>query len=192
MLIWLYSSIWVTLQFGSEHGYVLEGFLTSCSFDYFSRDLFSRIYMMLMIVCGFLVPLSFLIVFLILTKKSLESYGKNALIIQNNTEFISLQSNLSKRSVDLENRRISFQNRHNRVLKSIILYVSFFCMSWTPYVIIVLLAQFGTNIQNYVNPYTTSLPALIAKFSSIHNPILFTLSNKDCRSYFKSLLFKRK
>lgn len=103
----------------------------------------------------------------------------------------SFKYNLPKRSVDLENRRISFHNRQNKVLKSIILYVSFFCISWTPYVIIVLLAQFGTDIQNYVNPYTTSLPALIAKISSIHNPILFTLSNKECRNYFKSLLFKK-
>ncbi len=143
-----------------------------------------------MIVCGFFVPLSFLIVFLIMTKKSLELYGKNTVIMQS-TENLSFQTNLPKRSIDLENRRISFQNRHNRVLKSIIFYVSFFCISWTPYVIIVLLAQFGIHIQYYINPYTTSLPALIAKLSSVHNPILFTLSNKECRNYFKSLLFKK-
>jgi hypothetical protein len=49
-------------QFFSANGFVLEGFQTHCSFDYLSQDLYSRSFMIIMILGGLLIPL-FLIIF---------------------------------------------------------------------------------------------------------------------------------
>lgn len=225
---WGYALIWSLLQFGSEHGYVLEGFLTSCSFDYFSRDNYTRMFMTAMIVGGFLIPLFTLVIFLWLTKRALESktkeFGGNQSFVfstksksfsktktssvgessdsgsegvkvvpeseeSSATNLKKREKNLTQTSVDFENKEFSFKKRQYRVLKTIFMNIIFFCIAWTPYAIIVCLAQYGSNIEEYINPYTTSLPALLSKTSSIYNPILYTLNNQDCKNYFKRALF---
>ena len=80
--------IWVSLQFGTEHGYVLEGFLTSCSFDYLNRSPISRSLTLVMIVGSCLAPLLAFIVFFILSKKALQ---------ERKTEMIGLVINLVKK-----------------------------------------------------------------------------------------------
>ncbi len=152
---WAYSLIWVSLQLGSRHGYVLEGFLTSCSFDYLSRDVYTRVFMMSMIAGGFLLPLVFLLTFLILTKRALDSYSKNFEIhfrnslnrstniltaswrgeaksskqTENNTKTNKTETRVVKSSLDTG---ISFQKRQNKVIKTILLYVIAFSIAWTP------------------------------------------------------------
>ncbi len=88
-------------------------------------------------------------------------------------------------SNDLANVQFSFKKRQLKVLRTILLHISFFCIAWVPYATIALLAQFGNNIENYITPYTTSLPGILAKTSSIYNPILYTLNNRECLIYFK-------
>ena len=160
---WAFSLIWASLQLGSRHGYVLEGFLTSCSFDYLSRDDFTRIFMMSMIAGGFLLPLVFLLTFLVLTKRSLDSYSKNfenqfrnSVTISKKLKTTNHKSSFfsakfkpsfrngavasfiedsrlatAKKSVSL-NPEISFQKRHNKVIRTILLYVIAFTIAWTP------------------------------------------------------------
>lgn len=78
--------------------------------------------------------------------------------------------------------------REKKVLKRIILNVTCFGLAWMPYVIMTFYAQFGNDIENYINPFTTSVPSIIAKISSIYNPILYTLTSKNCKNYYKRLL----
>lgn len=58
--------------------------------------------------------------------------------------------------------QVRFQNsissRENKLAKSICLVFIAFVFSWLPYALVTILAQFGSNIQNYITPYTTSLP----------------------------------
>ena len=49
-------------QFFSANGFVLEGFLTACTIDYLSQDFYSRLFTIIMIIGGLLIPL-FLIIF---------------------------------------------------------------------------------------------------------------------------------
>ena len=60
-----------------------------------------------------------------------------------------------------------------------------FCIAWFPYAIVTLLAQFGTNIQRYITPYTTAIPSLFAKLSSVYNPLIFILTNKKLKKFYK-------
>jgi hypothetical protein len=237
----MYSAILMALQFFSKHGFVLEGFLTSCTFDYLSRDVYSRFYMMIMISFGYVTPLLFIIIFYILTKLKLNKrtnclcnnlagsdHGHSRAHYQSllaySTSFnnsdprvevkfsrigrqITTNTLLSRSSANSNSmerdRRNTFNNvicqrrnfnsiinRESRVLKTIILNVTLFCFAWTPYAMVALIGQFSENREHYLNPYTTSLPALFAKISSIYNPVLYTLSNRECRMYFQKFFKK--
>lgn len=217
----------MTVQLFSKNRFVLEGLLTSCSFDYLSRDLYTRIYMLLMIIFGFSIPLAFIITFYILTRQTLQrksiffkremivkksaSYEPAASSLMNATmaseadnqsrqkrlikqssfplynstrQFLNKPRNISIYAINNKRSYDSLIERERKVLKTIILNVTFFLIAWFPYAFIVLLAQFGGNIEIYITPLTTSLPAIFAKFSSIYNPLLYTLTNDE----FKNIL----
>ena len=220
---WFYAAFLITLQMFSKNGFILEGFLTSCSFDYLSRDPYSRSYMLLMIFGGFLVPLILILVFYSFTELKLKKLCSNIVNFRNmsaktsNTQFSrSNPKNLSSQALTKQygnkiifnsignhqlqrrakrsntpinilrkrNNQNSVLNREFRVLKMILLNVCLFCLAWTPYAVIVIFAQFGSNTDSWLTPFTASLPAVMAKISSIYNPILYTLSNRECRMYF--------
>ena len=73
---WIYSLIWSSLQLFSVNRFVLEGLLTSCSFDYLSRDFKSRFLIITMFIGGFLIPFITINIFYILTNHSLKSRNK--------------------------------------------------------------------------------------------------------------------
>jgi hypothetical protein len=54
---WLYGLIWSVLPFFGRHQYVLEGFKTSCSFDYIDQDYYTRVILILMNIFGFFIPI---------------------------------------------------------------------------------------------------------------------------------------
>lgn len=77
--------------------------------------------------------------------------------------------------------------RERQVTKTVVACVGFFCLSWFPYAIIVLIAQIGIDVDRYVTPLTATLPALFAKTSTIFNPLIYTVINSDCKVHFKRL-----
>ena len=77
--------------------------------------------------------------------------------------------------------------REHQVTKSVILCISLFCISWLPYIMIIVFAQFANNIENYITPLTASLPALFAKSSTIFNPLIYTLINPECKIHLMRL-----
>jgi hypothetical protein len=77
--------------------------------------------------------------------------------------------------------------RTRRVARRVILYLVVFCVTWLPYSVVVMIAQYGSDVQAYVTPLTASLPSLLAKLSTVLNPIIYTLTNPD----FKMCLIKK-
>lgn len=77
--------------------------------------------------------------------------------------------------------------REIHATKTVVMFVGFFCVSWLPYAVIVLLAHLGTSIENYVTPLTASLPAIFAKTSIVFNPLIYTLTNRQCKSHLKRM-----
>ena len=98
---------------------------------------------------------------------------------------------LIKSSLDISQKKNDFKNgleKEVKILKTLIMFVGMFCVAWLPYAIVSMLAQYGSNIENYINPYTTSLPALFAKTASIFNPIIYILKNTNCSTYYRNKL----
>ena len=187
----------------SKNHYVLEGFLTTCSFDYINRDFHSRIYHIILFGFGFVFPFSIFIVFYTLTYKALKSKGN---FIRQNTDngleleqmkqksHNSLLKNKQNRKNDEEmNNSGSGKNRLNlyytirkreiKLTKIIRINFTFFCIAWIPYAIVTIYAQFGPNSKHFITPWTTSIPALTAKLSSVYNPIIYVVTSQDCKKY---------
>jgi len=195
IFIWFISAVWMVPEFFLKNGYVLEGFLTHCSFDYIGRDHFNRIYMMVMFCGGFFLPLSItiilnILIFRILKTKNEQFYSKriksNRII--RNKDFLE---NKEKRTRSVVCYCTKLKLNELRILKTIILMVILFCLSWSPYAVMTLFAQYGNHIERYINPYTANIPALFAKTSTFMNPIVYSLANKDCRNYLYSFFFKK-
>ena len=68
-------------------------------------------------------------------------------------------------------------------LNMILIHLSIFILTWTPYAGLTLYAQFGTNIHKYITPFTLVFPSLFAKASLIYSPILLILFNGDARTF---------
>ena len=209
---WLYSGVMMLPELITENGFVLEGILTSCSFNYLSQEFKSRIYMFILFIGGFAIPFLticffYFLLFLELKTKQqqLKILSLKLKIIRKVTFKLNSKSEIfsdliieAKSENQDENKKINknknfasfLYKREIHVARNSILIISLFCMAWTPYATVTLLAQFGTNIENYVNPYSTSLTAIFAKLPAITDPLVYTLSNKSCRHYFKTIFKK--
>jgi hypothetical protein len=77
--------------------------------------------------------------------------------------------------------------RERQVTKMVVACVAFFCLSWFPYAIVVIIGQIGVDVERYVTPIAATLPALFAKTSVISNPLFYTIVNPDCKIHFRRL-----
>jgi hypothetical protein len=253
LLSWSLSFLIILPQVYSTHGFFLEGFQVSCTFDYFSRDLKSRILLFYMVILGYLMPLfviftSYVKIYstvkaqkLILVegrpnnasdkmRLSLTEIQQNSVMLKNEsqankkslntnhsmmeTSFFTNKNDKSVNTIDSRNDIINlfkcstrFIQRRNalksardiiglprvrdiliereiRVAKMVLVKILLFCFSWSPYVLVIFLAQFTENIAAYVTPVTTIIPSLFAKSSIIFNALVYTLSQKECNSYY--------
>ena len=106
------------------------------------------------------------------------------IIRRRNINFIDalIEMNLNRSNIG---RKLA--KREHRVTKTVILCISLFCISWMPYIMIIIVAQFGYNIENYITPLFSFLPALFAKSSAIFNPLIYTLINPECKIHLMRL-----
>jgi len=59
--VWLYSLLFSSLPLFGLNNYVPEGYLTSCSFDYLSTSLSSRVFVFVFFVAAWLLPVSLIV-----------------------------------------------------------------------------------------------------------------------------------
>ena len=173
--------------FSPAGGFILEGFQTHCSFNYISRDAYTRNYMILLFIFGFILPLVLIIIFYFLIWKYYKKSMK--LIIFQMKPMITINQNSIKHIHSINTLKTN--RKEKRLIKSILLIVITFCIAWTPYALVTLVAQFSSNFEAYINPFTTNLPALFAKLSSVYNPIIYILNNKKCRNLIRESIFSK-
>lgn len=188
--------MWSVLPFFTKNGYVLEGSLTTCTFDYISRDFTSRSIVLSMFIGGFVIPF-FIIVFVYyciwvhLKNRYFElQQQEQSLVSLNIRKSSSNHSNYkySKSESMLEKCHIT---REYKAIKIMLIFLSMFCIAWLPYAVVALYAQYGDNIERFVNVYTVSIPNTMAKAGSVYNPIVYIVLNKDCREHYKRFLIKK-
>ncbi|XP_052070135.1 rhodopsin, GQ-coupled-like [Mytilus californianus] len=173
--VWIYSIGWSVLPYLGWGGHMMEGSRTSCTFDYFTKTMNNRTYVICLIVFCFVLQLiiisvSYLkIVTVVFSRQREISHSKS------NSKAVCLRISSSKERLKVE----------WRATKAAMILVVVFCISWTPYAIIALIGQFSDT--SFITPLSSAFPGLFAKMSSLFNPIIYTLLHSKYRKMIRSI-----
>ncbi|KAJ4929996.1 hypothetical protein JOQ06_019012 [Pogonophryne albipinna] len=152
---WLYSLVWTLPPLLGWSSYGLEGPGTTCSVQWHQRSPTARSYISCLFIFCLLLPLLLMIF----------CYGKILLAV---------------RSVERQVSRInrpSAERREGRVLLMVVSMVTGYILCWMPYGVVAMLASFGRP--GGVSPAATLIPSLLAKTSTVINPVIYVLLNNQ-------------
>ncbi|XP_006894549.1 PREDICTED: melanopsin [Elephantulus edwardii] len=165
--IWLYSLAWSLPPFFGWSAYVPDGLLTSCSWDYISFTPSVRAYTMLLFCFVFFLPLLVIIYCYIFIFRAIRETGR------------ALQTfGVYEGASECPRQRQRLQSEW-KMAKIALLVILLFVISWAPYSTVVLVAFAG--YAHVLTPYMNSVPAVIAKASAIHNPIIYAITHPKYR-----------
>lgn len=143
--------------------YVPEGYLTSCSFDYLTKDFHSRIAVFVFFVAAWIVPISIILCsYLALYKVVFKTRGRQ-------------MNNMTRHCREIEIRRPEL-----KAAVTVICVVTLWTLSWTPYAVVALLGITGN--EKYLTPLSSMIPALFCKTASCIDPFLYALTNQRFRN----------
>nr|XP_015216566.1 PREDICTED: pinopsin-like isoform X2 [Lepisosteus oculatus] len=151
MLSWGYSLLWTLPPLFGWSSYGPEGPGTTCSVNWKAKDVNNISYIVCLFVFCLVLPF-FVIIY---------SYGKLLLTVKQ----VSVISTVVGRS------------REQRILFMVLAMVICFLLCWLPYGIVALLATFGKS--GLVTPEASIIPSLLAKSSTVFNPIIYIFLNKQ-------------
>ncbi|OXB68093.1 hypothetical protein ASZ78_003334 [Callipepla squamata] len=166
--VWLYSLAWSLPPFFGWSAYVPEGLLTSCSWDYMTFTPSVRAYTMLLFCFVFFIPLiaiiySYVFIFEAIKKanKSIQTFGCK----HGNKEF---------------QKQYHRMKNEWKLAKIALIIILLYVISWSPYSVVALVAFAGYS--HVLTPFMNSIPAVIAKASAIHNPIIYAITHPKYRA----------
>ncbi|XP_044154542.1 melanopsin [Bufo gargarizans] len=164
--VWLYSLAWSLPPFFGWSAYVPEGLLTSCTWDYVTFTPSVRAYTMLLFCFVFFIPLFVIIYCYIFIFKAIKNTNRAVQKIG---------------SDDNKESQKQYQKMKNewKMAKIALIVILLYVISWSPYSTVALVAFAG--YANILTPYMNSVPAVIAKASAIHNPIIYAITHPKYR-----------
>lgn len=127
-------------------------------------------------------------------KLSLKNTDKNDPLVEAKPKVKEKNRKSLKRNRSLgnpSNLSLSIRIREFKLIKIIRLNCALFLIAWLPYAFITLYAQFGSSKESYITPLSTSIPSLMAKLSSIYNPIIYVMTSHDCKKYILMKLTRK-
>ncbi|XP_041931494.1 teleost multiple tissue opsin 3a [Alosa sapidissima] len=148
---WLYALLWTLPPLLGWSRYGPEGPGTSCSVEWQRRSTGGISYVVCLFVFCLLLPLLLM----------LFCYSKILLVI---------------RGVNRMNL-LSVQRRQNHILLMVFTMVSCYLLCWMPYGLMALVATFGEI--GLVTPVVSVVPAVLAKSSTVFNPVIYVLFNNQ-------------
>ncbi|XP_065126083.1 teleost multiple tissue opsin a [Paramisgurnus dabryanus] len=160
VMSWLYSLIWTVPPLFGWSSYGPEGPGTTCSVDWTTKTANNISYIICLFISCLIAP--FLVIVF--------CYGKLLHAIKQVT---SVNTSMSRK-------------REHRVLLMVITMVIFYLLCWLPYGIMALLATFGSP--GLVTAEASIVPSILAKFSTVINPIIYIFMNKQFYRCFRALV----
>ncbi|XP_051257625.1 pinopsin-like [Dicentrarchus labrax] len=152
---WLYSLVWTLPPLLGWSSYGPEGPGTTCSVQWHQRSATARSYISCLFIFCLLLPLLLMIF----------CYGR-----------ILLALRAVARQVSRLNRS-SAERREGHVLLMVVSMVTGYLLCWMPYGVMAMLASFGRP--GVVPPAASLIPSLLAKTSTILNPVIYVLLNNQ-------------
>jgi len=169
LFCWVYSGFWNATPFLGWGRYIPEGLGTECSFDYLTRDQTTVTYVTCIFFFDYCVPLMIILFCYYHIVQAIFAHEKALREQAKKMNVTSLRSNADQNA----------QSAEMRIAKVAMLNISLWVVMWTPYVVICLQGIYGN--QDKITPLVTVLPAIIAKASSISNPIIYAISHPKYR-----------
>ncbi|KAL8565511.1 hypothetical protein ACOMHN_049487 [Nucella lapillus] len=166
MLVWVWSIAWSVPPLFGWGAYIPEGFQTSCTFDYLTRNDYFRSYILCLYIFGFAVPLAIILFCYYFIFRAVARHEKDMAKMAK-----KLNAQIRQGQAD--------QKVEIKIAKIAMTIIVAFLLSWTPYATVALVAQFGPA--HYVTPFVSELPVMFAKASAMHNPIIYALSHPRFR-----------
>jgi r-opsin len=192
--------VWIMPPLFGWNRFILEGFGTSCTFDYVSTNFADRLFILLLVTGGFFIPLSVIVLAYcsILSKLSertrdLVSKGDDDRQLKHRSvttySFSQLNAATDVRnsrgasatpdSHDENNVTRNMRQTEARATRTALLISALFCLAWGPYALMALLSLSGFN--HLVNAYTTAILGILTKFSACMNPMIYAISSNGFR-----------
>uniref|UniRef100_A0A8C9WZ39 Rhodopsin n=2 Tax=Sander lucioperca TaxID=283035 RepID=A0A8C9WZ39_SANLU len=157
---WLYSLLWTAPPLIGWSSYGLEGAGTSCSVTWTQRTAASHSY----IICLFVFCLGVPVLVMVYC------YGRLLHAVKHVGQV----------------RRLAARRRELRILSMVFTTVVCYLLCWLPYGVVAMVATFGRP--GAVSPVATVVPSLLAKSSTVINPVIYILMNKQFYRCFLLLL----
>ncbi|VDP97440.1 unnamed protein product [Trichobilharzia regenti] len=170
-----FNKFWPWGKFGR---YVLEGYQTSCTFDYISTDLTNRLFNIGLFGFGFLCPL-FLSIF---------CYSRIVMIVRRRgKDFMEMAARTSTKSDNQKNKSttVSSTKSDSFVLKSAAILLGVYSICWTPYAVVCFIALIG--YPHVLTPLMVEIPCLFAKTAAVWDPCIYAFRYPR----FRALLERR-
>nr|XP_046258301.1 melanopsin-A isoform X2 [Scatophagus argus] len=171
MAAWAYSLGWSLPPFFGWSAYVPEGLLTSCTWDYMTFTPSVRAYTMLLFIFVFFLPLFIIIYCYVFIFRAIRTTNQAVGKVNG-----SVHSHGSSRDSVKNFHRL--QNEW-KMAKIALIVILLYVISWSPYSTVALTAFAG--YADMLTPYMNSVPAVIAKASAIHNPIIYAITHPKYR-----------
>ncbi|XP_054691390.1 pinopsin-like isoform X2 [Grus americana] len=153
VLSWTYSLVWTAPPLFGWSSYGPEGPGTTCSVNWHSKDANNASYIICLFIFCLVIP--FVIVY---------SYGRLLCTV---------------RRVSAVNKGTG-RSREQRILIMVVVMVICFLLCWLPYATVALIATFGKP--GLITPAASVIPSILAKNSTVYNPIIYIFLNKQAVS----------
>nr|QWV42716.1 ultraviolet sensitive opsin [Biphyllus sp. CRS 2021] len=170
IFVWMYTVPWAVLPLTEVWGrFVPEGYLTQCSFDYLTNTFDNHMFVGVIFVCSYVIPMSMIIYFYSQIVSKVFSHEK------------ALREQAKKMNVDSlrSNQQQASQSAELRIAKAAITICSLFVASWTPYAVLALVGAFGDRA--LLTPGVTMIPACTCKLVACIDPYVYAISHPKYR-----------
>ncbi|XP_078136701.1 teleost multiple tissue opsin b [Sander vitreus] len=157
---WLYSVVWTVPPLLGWSRYGPEGPGTTCSVDWKTQTANNISYIVCLFIFCLVLPFGVI----------LYSYG---MLLHAIRQVRSGSSVVTRR-------------RDQRVLVMVVTMVVCYLVCWLPYGVAALLATFGPH--GLLTPEASITPSLLAKFSTVINPVIYIFMNKQFYRCFRAFL----
>lgn len=163
-VVWLYSLGWSLPPFFGWSAYVPEGLQTSCSWDYMTFTPSVRAYTILLFIFVFFIPLGIIGSCYFGIFQAVRTAGRE----------------IRELNCGETNKVYKRMQNEWKLAKIALIVILLFIISWSPYSVVALTATAGYS--HLLTPYMNSVPAVIAKASAIHNPIIYAITHPKYRA----------
>ena len=172
ILIWVYSIFWAILPLLGFGNYILEGTNTSCTFDFLTRTLDNRLYVVSIFTANFVIPLITILISYSLIYRAIIKH-------RNEFNFAARVSGESEHALPMQQNKIGVKHEV-KIARISFIVISVFGVSWAPYAAIALIGVFGSPLQ--LTRLNTGISSLLAKISTVLNPLIYALLHSNFRN----------